>query len=73
MIIQETYFVEIKFLCFSYRIPSIMLLELWNTSLKLPTLFPAGVRRGLIEFCGFQEMEKAECIAFVLNYSIIKM
>lgn len=50
-----------------------MLLELWNTSLKLPTLFPVGVRRGLIEFCGFQEMEEAECIAFVLNYSIIKM
>lgn len=50
-----------------------MLLELWNTSLKSPTLFPPGIQRGLIEFCSFQEMEKAEGIAFVLNYSIIKM
>lgn len=56
----------------SIGIPPIMLLEFWTT-LRLPTLFPAGVLRGLIGVCGLQGMEKAECVAFVLNYSIIKM
>lgn len=66
MRIQESSFVEIKFLTV-FHTESLQLCH-FNFGILLKNIL-----RGLIEFCGFQGVEKEDRVTFVLNYSIIKM